>query len=195
MIPSPCMKICIFDQDSGYCLGCSRRTTMMQIFQYPYITLEQTSTNWKHSDTIEGYDDLEQFENDMVKLMLDENGMGLAANQIGITKRFFAIGHEAFDTMSKPAIIYNPKILKSSKDKVIDLEGCLSFRNVWLKVERPRKVEVQYELSNGKTHMAELDGMESKCFQHEVDHLDGITFDKRVSKLKWEMAKKKAEKK
>ena len=165
---------------------------MMQIFQYPYITLEQTSTNWKHSDTIEGYDDLEQFENDMVKLMLDENGMGLAANQIGITKRFFAIGHESFDTMSKPAIIYNPKILKSSKDKVIDLEGCLSFRNVWLKVERPRKVEVEYELSNGQIHMAELDGMESKCFQHEVDHLDGITFDKRVSKLKWQMAKKKA---
>ena len=165
---------------------------MMQIFQYPYTTLEQTSTSWKHSDTIEGYDDLEHFENDMVKLMLDENGMGLAANQIGITKRFFAIGHEAFDTMSKPAIIYNPKILKSSKDKVIDLEGCLSFRNVWLKVERPRKVEVQYELSNGQIQMAELDGMESKCFQHEVDHLDGITFDKRVSKLKWQMAKKKA---
>ena len=164
----------------------------MQIFQYPYTTLDQTSTSWKHSDTIEGYDDLEQFENDMVKLMLDENGMGLAANQIGITKRFFAIGHEAFDTMSKPAIIYNPKILKSSKDKVIDLEGCLSFKNVWLKVERPRKVEVQYELSNGQIHMAELDGMESKCFQHEVDHLDGITFDKRVSKLKWQMAKKKA---
>jgi len=165
---------------------------MMQIFQYPYDTLEQTSTSWKHSDTIEGYDDLEQFENDMVKLMLDENGMGLAANQIGITKRFFAIGHEAFDTMSKPAIIYNPKILKSSKDKVIDLEGCLSFKDVWVKVERPRKVEVQYELSNGQIHMAELDGMESKCFQHEVDHLDGITFDKRVSKLKWQMAKKKA---
>tara|TARA_R110002012_G_scaffold209079_1_gene379421 strand:- start:8 stop:514 length:507 start_codon:yes stop_codon:yes gene_type:complete len=167
---------------------------MMQIFQYPHDTLVQTSTSWKDSDSIEGYNDLEQFENDMVKLMLDENGMGLAANQIGITKRFFAIGHESFDTMSKPAIIYNPKILKSSKDKVIDLEGCLSFKNVWLKVERPRKVEVQYELSNGQIHMAELDGMESKCFQHEVDHLDGITFDKRVSKLKWQMAKKKAEK-
>ena len=166
----------------------------MQIFQYPHDTLVQTSTSWKDSDSIEGYNDLEQFENDMVKLMLDEIGMGLAANQIGITKRFFAIGHESFDTMSKPAIIYNPKILKSSKDKVIDLEGCLSFKNVWLKVERPRKVEVQYELSNGQIHMAELDGMESKCFQHEVDHLDGITFDKRVSKLKWQMAKKKAEK-
>ena len=164
----------------------------MQIFQHPYDTLDIVSTEWNENDSIAGYDDLEQFENTMVKLMLSERGMGLAANQIGITKRFFAIGHESFDTLSKPAIIYNPKILKSSKDKVIDLEGCLSFRNVWLKVERPRKVEVQYELSNGQIQMAELDGMESKCFQHEVDHLDGITFDKRVSKLKWQMAKKKA---
>ena len=168
---------------------------MIQVFQYPHESLLQTSTAWADGDRIQGYADIEQFEQDMIKLMLDERGMGLAANQIGITKRFFAIGHESFDTMSKPAIIYNPKILKSSKDKVIDLEGCLSFKNVWLKVERPRKVEVQYELSNGQIHMAELDGMESKCFQHEVDHLDGITFDKRVSKLKWEMAKKKAEKK
>ena len=165
---------------------------MIQVFQYPHETLLQTSTPWTGTDTIQGYDDIEKFESDMIRLMLDEKGMGLAANQIGITKRFFAIGHESFDTLSKPAIIYNPKILKSSKDKVIDLEGCLSFKNVWLKVERPRKVEVQYELSNGQIHMAELDGMESKCFQHEVDHLDGITFDKRVSKLKWQMAKKKA---
>ena len=167
---------------------------MIQVFQYPHETLLQTSTAWTDQDSIQGYDDKENFEHDMIKVMLEEKGMGLAANQIGITKRFFAIGHESFDTMSKPAIIYNPKILKSSKDKVIDLEGCLSFKNVWLKVERPRKVEVQYELSNGQIHMAELDGMESKCFQHEVDHLDGITFDKRVSKLKWDMAKKRAEK-
>ena len=166
---------------------------MIQIFQYPHETLSQTSTQWTATDSIQGYNDVEQFESDVIKLMLEERGMGLAANQIGITKRFFAIGHESFDTISKPAIIYNPKIIKSSKEKVIDVEGCLSFMDVWLKVERPRKVEVQYELSNGQLHMAELDGMESKCFQHELDHLDGITFNKRVSKLKWDMAKKKAQ--
>ena len=167
---------------------------MIQVFQYPHETLLQTSTSWTETDSIQGYNDFEQFESDMIKLMLEERGMGLAANQIGITKRFFAIGHESFDTISKPAIIYNPKIIKSSKEKVIDVEGCLSFMDVWIKVERPRKVEVQYELSNGQLHMAELDGMESKCFQHELDHLDGITFNKRVSKLKWDMAKKKARK-
>ena len=166
---------------------------MIQLFQYPHETLLQTSTAWKEDDSIDGYDDLERFESDVIKLMLDEHGVGLAANQIGITKRFFAIGHESFDTITKPAIIWNPKIIKFSKEKVIDVEGCLSFMDVWIKVERPRKVEVQYELSNGQTHIHELDGMESKCFQHELDHLDGITFNKRVSELKWDMAKKKAQ--
>ena len=163
---------------------------MIQLFQYPHETLLQTSTEWSHDDSIEGYDDLQKFENDYIKLMLDEKGMGLAANQVGITKRFFAIGHETFDTFQKHAIIWNPKVISFSEEKVIDLEGCLSFKGVWLKVERPKTVEVQYETTQGETKTARLDGMESKCFQHECDHLDGITFNKRVSKLRWDMAKK-----
>ncbi len=163
---------------------------MIQLFQYPYNTLQQTSTPWMHNDTIEGYDDIEKFEHDYIKLMLDEKGMGLAANQVGITKRFFAMGHETFDTFQKHAIIWNPTIINFSEDKVVDVEGCLSFKGVWLKVKRPKTVEVQYETREGKTKFAKLDGMESKCFQHELDHLDGITFNKRVSKLRWDMANK-----
>ena len=163
---------------------------MIQLFQYPHETLMQVSSLWNEEDTIQGYDDLEKFESDMIKLMSDELGMGLAANQIGITKRFFAIGHESFDTFKKHAIIWNPQVINFSKDKVIDVEGCLSFKGIWLKVERPKTVEVQYETTQGKTRFAKLDGMESKCFQHECDHLDGITFNKRVSKLRWDMAKK-----
>ena len=122
--------------------------------------------------------------------MLDERGMGLAANQIGITKRFFAIGHESFDTFKKHAIIWNPQVINFSKDLEIDVEGCLSFKNIFVKVERPKVIEVKYETTQGKTEFAKLDGMESKCFQHELDHLDGITFNKRVSKLRWQMANK-----
>ena len=125
--------------------------------------------------------------------MIEEKGMGLAANQIGITKKFFAIGHDSFDTFKKSAIIWNPRLISTSEEQVVDVEGCLSFIGIWLKVERPKTVEVQYETREGETRFAKLDGMESKCFQHELDHLDGITFDKRVSKLKWDMAKKKAE--
>ena len=147
------------------------KRTMMQIFQYPHETLTQVSTEWKSDDSIQGYADIEKFEKDYIKIMVDEKGMGLAANQIGITKRFFAMGHESFDTFKNHAIIWNPKVLKFSEEKVIDLE-------------------VQYETTQGKTEFAKLDGMESKCFQHELDHLDGITFNKRVSKLRWQMANK-----
>ena len=163
---------------------------MIQVFQYPHETLLQTSTAWTDADAIQGYNDREKFESDMIKLMLDERGMGLAANQIGITKRFFAIGHETFDTFQKHAIIWNPQVINSSEEKVIDVEGCLSFKDVFVKVERPKIIEVQYETTQGKTRFAKLDGMESKCFQHELDHLDGITFNKRVSKLRWQMANK-----
>ena len=164
---------------------------MIQLFQYPHKTLNEVSSAWGKDDSIEGYDDIEKFEHDMIKLMQDERGMGLASNQIGITKRFFAIGHESFDTITKPAIIWNPVIKNFSEDKVIDLEGCLSFKGIWLKVERPKTCEVEYETTQGTKQTARLDGMESKCFQHELDHLDGITFNKRVSKLRWDMARKK----
>ena len=165
---------------------------MIQVFQYPHDTLMQVSTDWNKNDTIEGYNDIEKFENDFIKLMVAERGMGLAANQVGITKRFFAIGHDSFDTFKKHAIIWNPRITKFSEEKVVDVEGCLSFRGIWLNVERPKQIEVQYESTQGKTEYAKLDGMESKCFQHECDHLEGITFNKRVSKIRWQMAKKKA---
>jgi len=165
---------------------------MIQVFQYPHETLTQVSSAWEKSDTIQGYDDIEKFERDMIQLMVDERGLGLASNQIGITKRFFAIGHDTFDTFKKNAIIWNPLIKTFSKEKVFDVEGCLSFRNIWLRVERPKIVEIQYETTQGETKTARLDGLESKCFQHEFDHLEGITFNKRVSKLRWDMAKKKS---
>ena len=167
------------------------KRAMIQIFQYPHETLMQISSHWTKDDSIEGYNDIEKFEHDYIKLMKDNFGMGLAANQVGITKRFFGIGHDSFDRFKKSAIIWNPRLIKTSEEKVIDVEGCLSFKGIWLKVERPKTVEVQYETTQGKTRYARLDGMESKCFQHECDHLEGVTFNRRVSKLRWDMANKR----
>jgi peptide deformylase len=163
----------------------------MQIFQHPYEILNTVSTAWTKEDSIEGYNDIEKFAHDMIKLMIDNKGMGLAANQIGITKRFFAIGSMSFDTFKKSAIIWNPLIKTFSTEKVWDEEGCLSFKGTFVKVERPKIIEVEYETTQGTKQSARLDGMESKCFQHEYDHLEGITFNKRISKLRWDMAKKK----
>ena len=164
---------------------------MIKVYQYPHQTLSEVSTEWTKADRIEGYDDLEKFEHDMVELMHLENGMGLAANQVGLTKRFFAIGHESFDRFKKPVIIWNPRVITESEEKVVDVEGCLSFKDIFVKVERPRIIEVEYETTQGQKQTARLDGMESKCFQHESDHLEGITFNKRVSKLRWDMANKR----
>ncbi len=163
---------------------------MMQLFQYPHETLSQVSSSLTKDDSIQGYNDIEKFEYDYVNLMKNNFGMGLAANQIGLTKRFFAIGHDTFDIFQKPVIIWNPRLIKTSEEKVIDVEGCLSFTGIWLKVERPKTCEVEYETTQGTKQTARLDGMESKCFQHELDHLEGITFNKRVSKLRWDMARK-----
>ena len=164
---------------------------MITVYEHPSKFLTTVSTPFDFTkDRIPMYKDLEKFERDMIGCMKSERGLGLSANQIGITKRFFAIGHEAFDTFKKHVIIWNPKVINFSEDKVVDLEGCLSFKGIWLKVERPKTVEVKYETTQGETKTAKLDGMESKCFQHECDHLDGITFNKRVSKLRWQMANK-----
>ena len=163
---------------------------MIQVFQYPHKTLNEKSTPWKHGDTIEGYKDIEKFEKEMANEMIRQNGIGLAANQIGITKNFFCIGSDTFDTFKKPAIIWNPRVIKFSKNKVTDVEGCLSFPGIFMKVQRPEIVEVSYETTKGDTQYAKLEGIESKCFQHECDHLEGITFNKRVSKLRWDMANK-----
>jgi len=165
---------------------------MIEIYLHPYDTLQIKSTTFDFSkDKIPYYEDLEKFEREMTSGMVSANGLGLAANQIGITKRFFAIGHESFDRFQKPVIIWNPRLIKTSEEKVIDVEGCLSFKGIWLKVERPKTCEVEYETIQGTKQTARLDGMEAKRFQHECDHLEGITFNKRVSKLRWQMANKK----
>ena len=125
-------------------------------------------------------------------ILVHSNGIGLAANQIGITKRFFAIGSESFDKIQKPVIMWNPSIVRESEEKTLNVEGCLSFPGLFVKVLRPERVTVRWQNLKGETMMQHLDGYEAKCFQHELDHLDGITFDQRVSKMRWDMAKKKA---
>ena len=165
---------------------------MMEIYTYPTKVLETISTTFDfEKDKIPYYNDLEKFEQDIIVAMKSANGMGLAANQIGITKRFFAIGSDTFDRFKKPAIIWNPRLITQSEEKVFDLEGCLSFPGLFVKVERPKVIEVEYETTKGTKESTRLDNMESKCFQHEYDHLEGITFNKRVSKLRWDMANKR----
>ena len=138
--------------------------------------------------------DAKQLEKDMIEFMLENKGIGLAANQIGLNKRVFVMGSENIEGFPKPFAVFNPMIVKCSSDTTIDQEGCLSFPNLWLKVKRPNAIIVQYQDSDGNIIESQLEGYISRCFQHEFDHLEGICFVDRVSRLKLDLAMKKVKK-
>ena len=134
-------------------------------------------------------DNVVKLAEQMHTLMVQNHGIGLAAPQVGVDKSFFIIGDK---TRYKLAV--NPKIIETSEEKVLMTEGCLSFPGIFLKVLRPLNVVVEYVNNKGETINEKLDGMMNRVFQHEADHLNGITFDTLVSKLKFDMALKKRNK-
>ena len=154
----------------------------MSIMVNPYHTLHTVSTDFLFDEIPFGYKTLEQFEHDLVHLMIHSRGLGLAANQIGITKRFFAIGHESFDVFKKPAIIYNPVLVFADDEEELGQEGCLSFPGLLLQVSRPKIIMVRYQNNKGDFLLSRLEGLEARCFQHELDHLNGITFNKKANR-------------
>lgn len=134
--------------------------------------------------------DPKELKDNMVQIMLDNNGIGLSANQVGYDGQVFVMG----DTKENATIHINPVILQHTEETVTDVEGCLSFPNIFVKVTRPKEILVQFYDEELKLKQAKITGYSAKCFLHEWDHLQGITFKDRVSKLKWEMATKKARK-
>ena len=137
----------------------------------------------------EDMDNVVKLAEQMHTLMIQNNGIGLAAPQVNINKSFFIVGDK---TRYKLAV--NPKIIETSEEKVLMTEGCLSFPGLFLKVLRPLNCVVEYVNNKGETVNEKLEGMMSRVFQHETDHLNGITFDTLVSKLKLDMAIKKRDK-
>ena len=128
----------------------------------------------------------------LVEHMRYYQGIGLSANQIGIMERVFVM----YSDVKKKEIIacFNPNIVAVSPKKTLMDEGCLTFPGLWLKVSRPESIEVEYEDVHGEKTKVFMYGLEARVFLHEYDHLQGITFDQRVSKMRLEMAKKKQEK-
>lgn len=130
-------------------------------------------------------------EKEMITIMEKNNGIGLAANQIGLEARIFVMGSNRIAGFCNPQAFINPIIIKYSEDCSIDKEGCLSFPNLLLKVKRPVWVEAAYYNTKGELIEIRATGYMAKCFQHELDHLDGICFTNRVSRLTLDMGIKK----
>ena len=131
-----------------------------------------------------------QLEQNLIKAMLDRDGIGLAANQVGIRARVFVMGWRGNPETAEA--FFNPMIA-ATVDELEDMEeGCLSFPGIFVNIKRPKKILARWQNSKGEWQQSELDGYNCKCFLHELDHLEGIVFQDRVSTLKWAMAVKKS---
>lgn len=110
----------------------------------------------------------------LFQLMMKENGIGLAANQTGHDIRLFVmfVEREAFHC-------FNPEIVTSSQDCVIDKEGCLSFPGERCMISRPATIKVKYANARGNFQERIFSGLAARCFQHELDHLNGVTMHDR----------------
>ncbi len=142
----------------------------------------------------EGFKDRKELTEAMFSTMKKYGGIGLTCNQVGLPFNMFVLGDHIQLEKGLKMACFNPMIISSSEETNMMKEGCLTFPFVFLNIKRPRKVVVKYEDENGDLQEGHLDGMISRIFQHEYDHTQGRVFTERASKLKLDMAYKKAEK-
>lgn len=157
-------------------------------------------------------DELRALMDDMVQTMYAEAGLGLAAVQVGVLKRVLVMdvdyetddhGHHHHDhhgcggvhvKNTNPLYLVNPQILEKSSEQASYNEGCLSFPGARAEVIRPAEVRVKFLDYNGKEQIMEASGILATCVQHEIDHLNGITFVDHISKLKRDIVLNKMKK-
>ena len=131
---------------------------------------------------------------DMLETMYDAPGIGLAAIQIGVSKRIIVMDISRDENKKEPRYFVNPVIKNKNKEKIKYEEGCLSVPDQFAEIERPNTCEVEYLDYNGKKQLLKADGLLATCIQHEMDHLEGILFIDYLSKLKKSMIIKKLSK-
>jgi peptide deformylase len=115
--------------------------------------------------------------------------IGLSANQCGVFERVFVIGTDQFQISC-----INPKIIRASAEMNRSDEGCLTFPGLYVKLERPEWVEVEFTDDTGKLVQMRLEGLTARCFQHELDHMNGIRFIDGIKPMTLQMARKKQQK-
>ena len=116
-------------------------------------------------------------------------GVGLSANQCGVSERMFVIGTDEFQM-----VCLNPKVIRQSETLAKNREGCLSFPGLFFNVDRPEWIDVEYMDEYGAVKEGRLEGVSAQCFLHELDHLNGIKFTRYVKPVALQMARKKQKK-
>ncbi|MCP4231445.1 MAG: peptide deformylase [bacterium] len=138
----------------------------------------------RETEPVEDIDDeLLRFAEGMQELMRSIKGVGLAANQTGLNRRFFVM-HPSLLPPGSDEVFINPEIIDSSAETVRDEEGCLSFLSVCSDVSRSVNLTLQYTDAEGNEKLLEAEGLLARAIQHEIDHLDGILFIDHLSRIK-----------
>lgn len=162
---------------------------ILKILTHPHPKLKKKSTPVEKIDK-----EVEKLLDDMAETMYDAPGVGLAAPQVGINLRVIVIDISARQEDSPGLIeLINPEII-SSEGVQIEVEGCLSIPGFSSEVKRKAKVKVRGLDRKGKVVEYEETGLLARAFQHEIDHIDGVLYIDRLSRLKRELLKKKIEK-
>ena len=125
----------------------------------------------------------------LVETCKQNRGIGLSANQCGYPFRVFVMG--ANDDY---VAFFNPRITSKSEEDVHMVEGCLSFPFLGLMITRPKEIEVEYQSYTGDVKQAKFTGISARCFQHELDHMNGIVYTDRVKPLALQQGMKKRNK-
>lgn len=171
--------------------------TILKVVEWPAKVLETKS------EAVQSFDnELKQLVQDMHKTMDHAGGIGLAANQVGIAKRVLTImipweESRYQDQEEKQEAWHNQRwtfinpVIKKKIGKLRWQEGCLSFPEIFEFVDRASEVVVEAKDENGEAFEVHANGLFAVCLQHEIDHIDGIVFVDRMSRLKAGMVRKK----
>ncbi len=163
--------------------------TLLKVIKHPNKILRE-----KSEEIHEINNETKTLVYNMIETMYKNEGIGLAANQIGILKRIIVVDLQEEDKELDPMVFINPRILWQSEEYGETEEGCLSIPKIREIVKRPAKIKISYLDLSSKKHIIEADGLLATCLQHEIDHLNGVLFVDRLSKLKKDMALKKYKK-
>ena len=130
--------------------------------------------------------DAKELQDGLIETMEKYGGLGLSANQVGVDLSVFVMRTQDEGIVA----FFNPEITQVSQETEMMKEGCLSFPDIYIMLKRPKVIVLDYQTVEGEERSIQLEGIGARCVQHELDHLNGIIFLQRASKLKLERALK-----
>ena len=160
----------------------------------PIIVAPDPRLNVKCEHVDQVTDNLRRLMDDMMETMYDAPGIGLAAPQVGVTKRIIVVDISKSERDKAAYKMINPQITWYSNQLADFEEGCLSLPEQYAQVERPDEIHLSYLDSNGAAQKLKTSGILATCIQHEIDHLDGKLFVDHISKLRKNLILRKLKK-